>query len=44
MLGEGGRRVDGIQGVPPGGVRYVGTLPDSFPQWEEEQPTLNDWG
>ena len=32
-----------MQGVSPGGVRDIRTLPDSFPQWEEEQPAKTEW-
>ena len=40
VLREGGWRVDGMQGVPPGGVGDIGLLPGRFPRWEEEQPKL----
>ena len=42
VLEEGVGEFDGIQGVPQGGVRDIGSLPDRFSRWEEEQPRLND--
>ena len=36
VFGEGDWRVDGMQGVPPGGVEDVGISPDRSPQWEGE--------
>ena len=44
MLGEGDWRADRMQGVPQGGVGDIGTLPDVFSWWEEEQPKLNGGG
>ena len=37
-------RVDGMHGVPPGGVRDVGTLPDRCSWLEDEHLKLNDGG
>ena len=39
---EGVGELTGCKGYP-GGVGDIGTLPDSFSRWEDEQPKLNGW-